>query len=124
MALQRRAMSRHVATRSRSKTIGACSCETRCPSMAAVAVASCGGVIVRGSFVSFDCEEINLGDLKLAEAELLPFLQSFSSGEFTRVKKLNLVGVALLAQRCSPSRVRCRGEMILETGERSCWERG
>jgi hypothetical protein len=65
--------------------------------MAVVAVVCCGGVIVRGSFVSFDCEEINLGDLKLGEAELLPFLQSFSKGEFTRAKKLNLVCVAALA---------------------------
>jgi hypothetical protein len=54
------------------------------------------GVIVRGSLIAFDCEEINLGELRLSESELLPFLQSFSRGDFARVKKLNLVNIVLV----------------------------
>jgi hypothetical protein len=52
------------------------------------------GVSVRGSCIAFDSEDINLGDLKLGESELLPFLQCFSRGIFSRVKRLNLVNAA------------------------------
>ena len=53
------------------------------------------GVTVRGEFFAFDCEEINLNYKTLGEA-LLPLLERFSRGEFTRVKKLNLVTAALV----------------------------
>lgn len=53
------------------------------------------GVSVRGSWIAFDCEDINLGDLKLGESELMPFLQCFSQGLFSRVKRLNLVNAAI-----------------------------
>ena len=49
------------------------------------------GVTVGGKFLAFDCEEIDLGAYDLGEAALLPLLESFSRGEFTRVKELNLV---------------------------------
>ena len=54
------------------------------------------GVKVGGKFFAFDCEEINLRGRKLGEAALLPLLESFSRGEFTRVKKLSLVIAALV----------------------------
>ena len=50
---------------------------------------------MRGKFFAFDCEEINLHNEKLGEA-LLPLLERFSRGEFTRVKKLSLVIAALV----------------------------
>ena len=53
------------------------------------------GVTVRGKFFAFDCEEIDLDNKKLGEA-LLPLLERFSRGEFTRVKKLYLVIAALV----------------------------
>ncbi len=60
------------------------------------------GVFVCGSFVSFDCDDVNLGDLKASEAQLQPFLLSFSRGLFTRVKRLNLVPQQLCPRRvCS-----------------------
>ena len=48
-----------------------------------------------GKFFAFDCEEIDLSSKKLGES-LLPLLERFSRGEFTRVKKLNLVIAALV----------------------------
>ena len=50
---------------------------------------------MRGKFFAFDCEEINLNGEKLGEA-LLPLLERFSRGEFTRVKELFLVIAALV----------------------------
>jgi len=47
------------------------------------------GVAVGGKFFAFDCEDIRLRDL--GEAALLPLLESFSRGEFKRVKALYLV---------------------------------
>lgn len=49
------------------------------------------GVSVRGNLLAYDCEDINLADQKLGEAELLPLLQALSRGEFARLKRLNLV---------------------------------
>jgi len=54
------------------------------------------GVTVRGEFFALDCERINLAcyasdDHELSEAELMPLLESFSRGKFTRVKQLDLV---------------------------------
>jgi len=49
------------------------------------------GVTVDGEFFAFDCEEINLQNKKLGEAALLPLLESFSRGEFTRLNVLSLV---------------------------------
>ncbi len=53
------------------------------------------GVTVRGKFFAFDCKEIGLQNEKLGEA-LLPLLERFSRGEFTRVEKLYLVIAALV----------------------------
>ena len=50
---------------------------------------------MRGKFFAFDCERIDLQNEKLGEA-LLPLLERFSRGEFTRVKKLILVMAALV----------------------------
>jgi hypothetical protein len=44
--------------------------------------------------LAFDCEDINLADQKLGEAELLPLLHALSRGEFPRLKRLNLVRAA------------------------------
>ena len=60
-----------------------------------LAIPKMAGVTVRGKFFAFDCEEINLNREELGEA-LLPLLERFSRGEFTRVKKLNLVMAALV----------------------------
>ena len=53
---------------------------------------------MRGKFFAFDCETIYLNGENLGEAllPLLPLLERFSRGEFTRVKKLNLVIAALV----------------------------
>ena len=59
------------------------------------------GVSVGGRFFAFDCEEIILrGEDReeLSEEELLPLLHCFSRGEFTRVKKVNLV----IPLHCTP----------------------
>ena len=56
------------------------------------------GVLVCGSFFAFDCDDINLGDLKASEAQLQPLLHSFSHGLFTRVKRINLVAAAFASQ--------------------------
>ena len=48
------------------------------------------GVSVRDVFFAFDCETIDLGYEQLREDELLPLLESFSSGQFTRVENLIL----------------------------------
>ena len=50
---------------------------------------------MRGKYFAFDCEEIHLNIEELGEA-LLPLLERFSRGEFTRVKKLKLVIAALV----------------------------
>jgi len=44
-----------------------------------------------GEDFAFNCEMIDLSDRELGEAALLPLLESFSRGEFTRVKRLYLV---------------------------------
>jgi hypothetical protein len=49
------------------------------------------GVTVGGKDFAFDCEWIKLKNQKLSEAELLPLLESFSRGKFSRAKKLLLV---------------------------------
>ncbi len=49
------------------------------------------GVSVGGRFFAFDCEEINLSGANLSEEELLPLLECFGRGQFTRVKTLKLV---------------------------------
>ena len=67
---------------------------TRC-TCAAAAIPKMAGVTVCGEFFAFDCEEINLDNKILGEA-LLPLLERFSRGEFTRVKMLKLVIAALL----------------------------
>jgi hypothetical protein len=71
------------------------------------------GVSVRGNLLAFDCEDINLADQKLGEAELLPLLHALSRGEFPRLKRLNLVRAALLSHygRRSILRAWCRGKM-------------
>jgi hypothetical protein len=55
------------------------------------------GVAVRGEFFAFDCEEIRFRGLDVGEAEVLPLLESFGRGQFTRVKRIDLVLVALHA---------------------------
>jgi hypothetical protein len=66
----------------------------RCTS-AAAAIPKMAGVTVRGEFFAFDCEAIHLNGENLGEA-LLPLLERFSRGEFTRVEALYLVIAALL----------------------------
>ena len=56
------------------------------------------GVSVGGLFFAFDCEEIHLKSAKRSEQELLPLLECFSRGEFTRVKTLKLV----MPLHCTP----------------------
>ncbi len=53
------------------------------------------GVTVCGKFFAFDCEKFFLHGEKLGEV-LLPLLERFSRGEFTRVKELLLVIAALV----------------------------
>ena len=48
------------------------------------------GVSVRDVFFAFDCETIDLGYKQIREDELLPLLESFSIGDFTRVENLIL----------------------------------
>jgi GTPase SAR1 family protein len=50
-------------------------------------------VPVRNNFISFDSEEIRLKfNRKLVTADLIPFLECFISGKFTRLRVLNLGG--------------------------------
>ena len=70
-------------------------CSTRCTSTVP-AFLKMAGVTVGGKFFAFDCEEIDLGAYNLGEAALLPLLESFSQGEFTRVTQLLLVIAALV----------------------------
>ena len=55
------------------------------------AMLSGGAIVLRGSVFAADCERIDLEGRNLNEDELLPLLESFSRGEFTRVKQLILV---------------------------------
>ncbi len=50
------------------------------------------GVSVGGRFFfAFDCETIDVDALNFSDGELLPLLECFGRGEFTRVKAMNLV---------------------------------
>ena len=70
------------------KSTARCTC-------AAQAIPKMAGVAAHGKFFAFDCEEIDLSSKKLGES-LLPLLERFSRGEFTRVKELILVIPALV----------------------------
>ncbi len=53
------------------------------------------GVAVRGEFFAFDCEDITFSGQDVGEAEVLPLLESFGRGQFTRVDRIFLVLAAL-----------------------------
>ena len=50
------------------------------------------GVNVAGVlYIAFDCEEINVKCQNIGQAELLPLLECFSRGQFTRAKMMKMV---------------------------------
>jgi hypothetical protein len=42
-------------------------------------------------YIAFDCEEINVKCQNIGQAELLPLLECFSRGQFTRAKMMKMV---------------------------------
>jgi hypothetical protein len=63
------------------------------------------GVTVGGEFFAFDSERVGLNDRKLREGELLPLLEAFRDGKFSRLK--NLILVILVYVQCDENAAGC-----------------